>query len=112
MLWPVHGAPAGRIDEHAAWIRKEVCRFHSVCSEAKGKGIEQVVIGYPWALGDPVNEELIESLSRLADAGFGASYGAAKIGQAKLAGAWDAAKRFGLRVGEREEVERRAKSSA
>ena len=43
--------------------------FIKLCSEAKAKRTEQVVIGYPWALGDTY-EELIESLSRLADAGL------------------------------------------
>ena len=48
---------------------KKFADFIKLCSEAKAKGIEQVVIGYPWALGDTY-DELIESLSRLADAGL------------------------------------------
>ena len=48
---------------------KKFADFIKLCSEAKAKGTEEVVIGYPWALGDTY-EELIESLSRLADAGL------------------------------------------
>ena len=51
--------------------------FIRLCSEAKAKGIQQVVIAYPWALGDTY-EELIESLSRLADAGLLLQVGARK----------------------------------
>lgn len=43
--------------------------FIKLCSEAKAAGTQQVMIGYPWVLGDTY-EELIESLSRLADAGL------------------------------------------
>ncbi len=43
--------------------------FIKLCSEAKSAGTEQVMVGYPWVLGDTY-EELIESLSRLADAGL------------------------------------------
>jgi len=48
---------------------KRFADFIGLCSEAKAKGTEQVVIGYPWVLGDTY-DELIESLSRLADAGL------------------------------------------
>jgi hypothetical protein len=43
--------------------------FIKLCSEAKVAGTQQVMVGYPWVLGDTY-EELIESLSRLADAGL------------------------------------------
>ena len=43
--------------------------FIKLCSEAKAAGTKQVMVGYPWVLGDTY-EELIESLSRLADAGL------------------------------------------
>ncbi|HEY3856433.1 MAG TPA: hypothetical protein VGO67_18775 [Verrucomicrobiae bacterium] len=43
--------------------------FIKLCSEAKSAGTTQVAVGYPWVLGDTY-EELIESLSRLADAGL------------------------------------------
>ena len=43
--------------------------FVKLCSDAKAKGISQIAVGYPWVLGDTY-EELIESLSRLADAGL------------------------------------------
>ena len=46
---------------------KKSADFIQLCSEAKAKGITEVLIGYPWAPGDNY-EELIESLSRLADA--------------------------------------------
>jgi hypothetical protein len=48
---------------------KKFADFIRLCSEAKANGTAQVVIGYPWVLGDTY-EELIESLSRLADAGL------------------------------------------
>jgi hypothetical protein len=51
--------------------------FNRLCSEAKAKGTAQIVIGYPWALGDNYHE-LIESLSRLADAGLTLHIGARK----------------------------------
>jgi hypothetical protein len=40
-----------------------------MCAELKAKGVTQMVVAYPWALGDTY-EELIESLSRVADAGL------------------------------------------
>ncbi len=48
---------------------KKFADFIRLCSEAKAKGIAEVVIGYPWVLGDTY-EEMIESLARLADAGL------------------------------------------
>lgn len=41
--------------------------FIQMCSEAKAKGAEEVIIASPSALGDTY-EEVIESLSRLANA--------------------------------------------
>jgi dihydrodipicolinate synthase/N-acetylneuraminate lyase len=41
--------------------------FINLCAEAKRNGLKQVMVPYPWVLGDNY-EELIESLSRLADA--------------------------------------------
>lgn len=43
--------------------------FIKLCADTKAKGIREVVVAYPWVLGDDY-EELIESLSRLADAGL------------------------------------------
>ena len=40
-----------------------------LCAELKAKGLTEMVVAYPWALGDNY-EELIESLSRVADAGL------------------------------------------
>jgi len=51
--------------------------FSRLCAEAKANGTAQIIIGYPWALGDTY-EELIESLSRLADAGLTLHIGARK----------------------------------
>jgi hypothetical protein len=56
---------------------KKFADFIRLCSEAKSKGTAQIIIGYPWALGDTY-EELIESLSRLADAGLTLHIGARK----------------------------------
>jgi hypothetical protein len=61
--------PPGYEEKFADFIR--------LCSEAKANGTAQVVIGYPWVLGDTY-EELIESLSRLADAGLTLHIGARK----------------------------------
>ena len=43
--------------------------FIRLCAETKAKGLKEIMVGYPWALGDNY-EELIESLTRLADAGL------------------------------------------
>ena len=43
--------------------------FIRLCAETKAAGVKQVVVAYPWVLGDNY-EEVIESLSRLADAGL------------------------------------------
>jgi hypothetical protein len=40
-----------------------------LCAEAKGKGIDEVRIAFPWVLGDTY-EELIENLGMLAAAGL------------------------------------------
>jgi hypothetical protein len=48
---------------------KKFADFIKLCADTKAKGINEVVVGYPWGLGDNY-EELIESLSRLADAGL------------------------------------------
>lgn len=56
---------------------KKFADFIKLCSETKAKGIKEIAIGYPWVLGDNY-EELIESLSRLADAGLSLHIGARK----------------------------------
>lgn len=43
--------------------------FIRMCQEAKQEGVAEVTVAYPWVLGDTY-EEIIESLSRLADAGL------------------------------------------
>ncbi len=48
---------------------KKFADFIRLCAESKTKGVTHVTIAYPWALGDNY-DELIESLSRLADAGL------------------------------------------
>ena len=48
---------------------KKFADFIKLCAEAKAKGATQVTVAYPWVLGDTY-DELMESLSRLADAGL------------------------------------------
>jgi hypothetical protein len=48
---------------------KKFADFIRLCSEAKANGVSQITISYPWVIGDNY-EEVIESLSRLADAGL------------------------------------------
>jgi hypothetical protein len=48
---------------------KKFADFIRLCSEAKMNGVSKVIVAYPWAIGDNY-EEIIESLSRLADAGL------------------------------------------
>lgn len=48
---------------------KKFANFIRLCSEAKANGVSQVIIPYPWVIGDTY-EEVIESLSRLSDAGL------------------------------------------
>ena len=40
-----------------------------LCAQAKTSGTKEVIVAFPWVLGDNY-EEVIESLSRLADAGL------------------------------------------
>ena len=48
---------------------RKFANFIQMCKGAKSKGIPTVIVQYPWVLGDNY-EEIIESLSRLADAGL------------------------------------------
>jgi len=41
--------------------------FISLCEQAKSDGVEHVLIAAPWVIGDTYGE-IVESLSRLADA--------------------------------------------
>ncbi len=43
--------------------------FINLCGDTKARGLTEIVVAYPWVLGDNY-EELIESLSRVADAGL------------------------------------------
>jgi len=43
--------------------------FIELCEKAKSEGARDVVITWPWIIGDTY-EEVIESLSRLGDAGL------------------------------------------
>ncbi len=52
-----------------AAYEKKFADFIRMCAELRAKGITQVVVASPSALGDNY-KELIESLSRLADAGL------------------------------------------
>ena len=56
-----HDMPPGYETKFADLIR--------LCKETKAKGIPNIVVGFPSALGDNY-EEVIESLSRLADSGL------------------------------------------
>jgi len=53
--------PQGYESKYAEFIR--------LCAKAKADKVEHVVIAQPWVLGDTY-EEIIESLSRLAEAGL------------------------------------------
>jgi len=44
-------------------------KFIQLCDRAKRDGIPNVIIAEPWVLGDTY-DEVIESLSRVADAGL------------------------------------------
>lgn len=48
---------------------KKFAGFIQMCSEAKAKGITEVIVSSPSSLGDNY-DELIENLSRLAKAGL------------------------------------------
>ena len=48
---------------------KKFADFIRLCAEAKANGATEVAVAYPWVLGDNY-VELVESLSRLADAGL------------------------------------------
>jgi hypothetical protein len=52
-----------------AKYEKKFADFIKLCSKAKAEGISQVTIAYPWVLGETY-DDLVESLSRLADAGL------------------------------------------
>jgi len=56
---------------------KKFADFIRLCSEAKSNGVAQVMVGYPWVLGDTY-DELVESFSRLAGAGLTLHIGARK----------------------------------
>lgn len=49
---------------------RKFAEFIRMCAETKAAGVKQVLVAYPWVLGDNY-EEMVESLSRLADAGLG-----------------------------------------
>ncbi|MGH7952983.1 MAG: hypothetical protein ACREFE_13855 [Limisphaerales bacterium] len=56
---------------------KKFADFIRLCSDAKANGTSQVTVAYPWVIGDNY-EEIIESLSRLADAGLSLQIAARK----------------------------------
>jgi len=56
-----HGTPPNYEQKFADFIK--------LCEESKAKGIEQVIVAYPWTIGDTY-DEVIESLSRLAESGL------------------------------------------
>lgn len=54
-------------DDALAGYERKFADFIRLCGETKAQGISNIVVGYPLALGDNY-EEVMESLSRLADA--------------------------------------------
>jgi hypothetical protein len=40
-----------------------------LCEKSKAEGVENLIVSWPWVIGD-TNEEVIESLSRISDAGL------------------------------------------
>lgn len=54
-----HNAPPGYEKKFADFIR--------MCADAKTKGLNEIIVANPYVLGDNY-EEMVESLSRLADA--------------------------------------------
>jgi dihydrodipicolinate synthase/N-acetylneuraminate lyase len=64
--------PSGALTQWLANTRrrlntKKFADFIKMCEQAKADGVEVVVVAAPWVIGDTY-EEIIESLSRLADA--------------------------------------------
>jgi hypothetical protein len=55
------------MDKAPAGYEKKFADFIRMCGEVSASGVDQVVVAYPWVLGDNY-EEVIESLSRLAEA--------------------------------------------
>ena len=55
--------------DRSSIYEKKFADFIRLCLEAKANGASQVTVAYPWVIGDNY-EEVIESLSRLADAGL------------------------------------------
>lgn len=56
---------------------KKFADFIRLCAESKANGIGNIIVPYPWVLGDNY-DEIIESLSRLADADLSLHIGARK----------------------------------
>ena len=56
---------------------KKFADFIKLIAESKASGVKEVLVAYPWVLGDNY-AELIESLARLADAGLSLHVGASK----------------------------------
>ena len=54
------------MDNTAVPYAEKFKNFIGMCEEAKDKGIEVVVVAYPWVLGDTY-EEVLQSLSLLAE---------------------------------------------
>lgn len=48
---------------------QKFANFIKLCDDAKKDGIQRVVIAHPWVIGDNY-DEVMESLSRIADAGL------------------------------------------
>jgi hypothetical protein len=57
----VHKTPPGYETKFANFIKG--------CAEAKGRGADRMIVAQPWVIGDTY-EEVMESLSRLSQAGL------------------------------------------
>jgi len=57
----IHKTPKG--------YEKKCAYFIRLCTKSKSEGADSVIVPFPWVLGDDY-DKVIESLSRLADAGL------------------------------------------
>ena len=63
----LQGLPAGRVHRMPEGFEAKFAGFIRSCREAEERSAEFVLVAQPWVLGDTY-DEVIESLSRLADA--------------------------------------------
>ena len=63
------------MDQTPPGYERKFADFIRLCAETKAKGVTNVIVAFPWVLGDNY-EEVMESLSRLADVGLTLHIGA------------------------------------